>query len=246
MQNHDAQGGSSKKTSKPSSLVEVIHKGRKLFIHKSTAVWIFQEGDRVSADQTIRVREKQPGASSTSKSTPACIAMAFPDKCDTLSIGDVCVFSNKKADSSSGTCDWSIGKVLQFAYYLEKNKKARQYAGSYVTCNEDTLNKIGIVCSWCSSISIKHTYSFQTGLKATTHCFIPLNLYICTLPFECFESVEAAEMGTGGVVAVPLANKSISLKSFLSNETVLRIDLLYKMYRPQAKAASNKKFNYIY
>lgn len=94
-----------------------------MFIHKSTAVWIFQEGDRVSADRTIRVREKQPEASSTSNSTLACIAMAFPDKCDTLSLWDVYVFSNKKADSSSSTSDWSIGEVLQFACYLEKNQE---------------------------------------------------------------------------------------------------------------------------
>jgi len=96
--------------------------------------------------------------------------------------------------------------VLQFANYLEKTKKAWQYAGSYVKCNENTINKIGIVCSWFSTTSNKHEYSFQTGLNVATHYFIPLNLYICTLPFECFKSVEAAAVSTGGVVAVPHAN----------------------------------------
>ena len=31
-----------------------------MFIHKTTAVWLFQEGERVSPDRLIRVRETQP------------------------------------------------------------------------------------------------------------------------------------------------------------------------------------------
>ena len=30
------------------------------FIRKTTAVWLFQEGERVSSDRLFRVREKQP------------------------------------------------------------------------------------------------------------------------------------------------------------------------------------------
>ena len=68
-----------------------------------------------------------------------------------------------------------MGKILQFGYYLEKTKKARQYAGSFVKCNEDNMNKIGIVCSWfhkSSSSSDKHAYVFQT--EAVSHNFVPL------------------------------------------------------------------------
>ena len=57
-------------------------------------------------------------------------------------------------------------------------------------------------------------------------------------------SVQAAAVD-GGVVAVPHVNKSIALKSFeLSNETVLRINLLHKMLRPpiHTKASTSSDF----
>ena len=49
-----------KKSSKNSAMVEVLYNGKKMYIHKSTAVWIFQEGEQLSSDRLIRVRESQP------------------------------------------------------------------------------------------------------------------------------------------------------------------------------------------
>ena len=43
-------------------LLEIEHNGKRMFIHKTTAVWLFQEGERVSADRLFRVRETQPYA----------------------------------------------------------------------------------------------------------------------------------------------------------------------------------------
>ena len=37
-----------------------------MFIHKTTAVWLFQEGKRVSPDRLIRVRETQPNTTESS------------------------------------------------------------------------------------------------------------------------------------------------------------------------------------
>ena len=41
-------------------LLEIEHNGKRMFIHKMTAVWLFQEGERVSAGRLFRVREIQP------------------------------------------------------------------------------------------------------------------------------------------------------------------------------------------
>ena len=137
--------------------------------------------------------------------------------------------------------DWKIGKVLQFGYYLEKTKKARQYTGFFVKCNEDNINKIGIVCSWFhkSSYPNKPEYLLQTD--AVSHNFILLNSYICTLPVESFESIEAAVLDAiDGVVATPHTSKLTSAKAFtLSNETVLKIKILHKMSIPAAATTTN-------
>ena len=57
-----------------------------------------------------------------------------------------------------------------------------------------SMNKFGIVCSWfhkLSSSSDKHAYvQYVLQTEAVTHNFVPLNSYICTLPFESFESIE--------------------------------------------------------
>ena len=190
----DSSSNSSQTKSKYSSLLEVIYNGKKMFITKSTAVWIFQEGERVSSDRLIRIREKQ--LLSTSKTMPTAVTTTTPDKYDVISVGDICAFVHRGGDSDDS--NWRIGKVLQFAYYLEKTKKARQYTGSLVKCNEENINKIGIVCSWFCSSSNKQSYSIQTDLKAMSHNFIPLHLYICTLPIECFETLETATTNSGG------------------------------------------------
>ena len=52
--------------------VEVTIKGCAVLIRKTTAVWLFQETERVSADRLFRVRLKQPfGSDSSVKNTPA-------------------------------------------------------------------------------------------------------------------------------------------------------------------------------
>ena len=43
--------------------------GQTIFIHKTTALWLLQEGERISADRLFRVRCKQPYASSMSSIT---------------------------------------------------------------------------------------------------------------------------------------------------------------------------------
>ena len=54
--------------SKYSLFVSVQHKGNELYIQKSTAVWLFSEGERVSTDRLVRVRCNQPFCEKTNKS----------------------------------------------------------------------------------------------------------------------------------------------------------------------------------
>ena len=80
-----------------------------------------------------------------------------------------------------------------------------------------------------------HMYSrYVLQTEAVSHNFVPLNSYICTLPFESFESIEVTLLDTvDGVVAVSQTSKLTSAKTFtLSNETILKIEILYKMSTP--------------
>ena len=83
-----------KNSLKHSTLVEVLYNGKKMYIHKSTAVWIFQEGERLSSNRLIRVRETQP--SSTSK-TATSSTITTSEKNAIISVGDICVFMNRES-----------------------------------------------------------------------------------------------------------------------------------------------------
>ena len=54
------EADSSSKKSKFCPLIEVSHNKKKVVVHKTTAVWLLQDGERVSIDCLFRVRAKQP------------------------------------------------------------------------------------------------------------------------------------------------------------------------------------------
>ena len=86
--------------------VEVCIKGHTFMVRKTTAIWLFQESERVSADRLFRVRDKQPFATSTSKAPDIpnyTLAKALP----VIQVGELCVM---KVSNS-----WKLGRVLQFA-----------------------------------------------------------------------------------------------------------------------------------
>ena len=79
-----------------------------LYIRKSTAVWLFQEGERVSSDRLLRVKDKQPFRT-TSKYDSDNTGMdnTVPFVATQLKTGDICIFKT--------TClNWNIGKVESF------------------------------------------------------------------------------------------------------------------------------------
>ena len=65
-----------------------------MFIRKSTAIWLFQEYERVSSDHLFRVRTKQPNSSESHMNVPkASDANHLPARCETIDVGDVCIFA---------------------------------------------------------------------------------------------------------------------------------------------------------
>ena len=86
-----------KSLQKKSPFVEIkSYKETPLYIRKSTAIWLFQEGERVSSDRLFRVRVAQPFSSSTSKceSDSEVIDGKVPFVATQLKTGDLCVFKS--------------------------------------------------------------------------------------------------------------------------------------------------------
>ena len=188
-----------------SHFVEIIHKGKSLFIHKTTAVWLMQEGERISSDRLFRVRSKQPFA--TQVYNQHQLDGVKPLICAAINIGDLCVFRHSEKE-------WRIGRVLQFSYFLEKTKKASQYSGSRVDLSGNKVDKIGVLCSWYSAPSSSASIVDQTSNEEpcelsptvfsllcsdSTHRYYPISTYICTLSLPCFDSVP--DIDDGSIIA---------------------------------------------
>ena len=100
-----------------SPFVEICHNGKSAHIHKTTAIWLLQEGERVSSDRLFRVRVKQPFSSTTKhQPQPGSLTNTQPVVCTTIHVGDVCVFMASQEE-------WRLGRILQFSYFKEKTKK---------------------------------------------------------------------------------------------------------------------------
>ena len=90
---------------------------RSALIRKTTAIWLFQEGERVSSNRVFRVRSKQPHNSENVKgmlSNDSKSDDALPTVSKILKLGDLCVFQMQDGN------EWCIGRVLQFAKLKDK------------------------------------------------------------------------------------------------------------------------------
>ena len=164
--------------------VEVKHNGRTLFINKTTAVWLLQEGERVSSDRLFRVRSRQPYSSDRSPQPQIhCTSNTHPAVRQSLEVGNICVFSDTK-------CTWKIGRVLQFSYHLGRTKSAQQYCGTTATLTDKT-KKIGVLCAW---YTLSSPTKFTMAHCDEAHAFVPITSYICTLSHGCFEKIESANI----------------------------------------------------
>ena len=64
--------------SKFCSFIEVTHNKKKVFIHKTTAVWVLQEGERISTDHLFCVRAKQPFSTGSVRSKTTAVSKSTP------------------------------------------------------------------------------------------------------------------------------------------------------------------------
>ena len=120
-----------------SPYVEVAVNDCTFSIRKTTALWLLQEGERVSSDRLFRVREKQPFPS-TSQMSLMQVSYPNPVMLNTLTIGDLCLFKL--------TTDWELGRILHFAMYDTDTKK---YSKPYKEQNVNTSSKhIEVLCTW--------------------------------------------------------------------------------------------------
>ena len=85
------------------SFVEVKHNGKTFFINKTTAVWLLQEGERVSSDRLFRVRSKQPYTSDPQPKTPSA-SSEDPAVLQSLEVGDIVFLRTPKPSAKSGEC----------------------------------------------------------------------------------------------------------------------------------------------
>lgn len=162
--------GESKAKSKPRKylpFLQVDLDGKSLYIRKTTAVWLFQEGERVSSDRLFRVRCKQPYSTTTSLvKQNVNLEAAQPIISSTVQIGELCVFQVKDG--------WRIGRVLQFAKYQEKTVSAQQYKGSSA---DVTKSNVGVLCCWYTPIPGSSSFQTLKGTSTFSHCYHPLNSY---------------------------------------------------------------------
>ena len=99
------QNDASVKRKQSNNFVEVQHKGEKIFIRKSTLVWLFQEGERISTDRLFRVRVKQPYSTSVQQISSKCDHSSLPHVQEFVELGDICVFQENVTPKG-----WSIGR----------------------------------------------------------------------------------------------------------------------------------------
>ena len=171
-----------KKSKKYSSLVEMKHNEKVMYIHKTTVVWLMQEGERVSSDRLFRVRSTQPYSSKPQPQIESCTTTAIcPAVKSTLEVGDLCAFSKD-------IMSWKFGRILKFCYYKEQTKKKRQYAGVRASLSSNP-EKIGALCSWYTSSEEKPAL-FRASVNEEEHIYYPITSYLCTLSHGCFENID--------------------------------------------------------
>ena len=188
---------SSGKKKKHCPYVEITHNGKKHYINKTTAVWLLQEGERVSSDRLFRVRNHQPYNTQpelcSNQQVESTCKQETPVVSKTIEVGNICVFL-----TDSSAMNWKIGRVLQFSFFLAKKIKSRQYTRSTASLlPADKPEAVGVLCSWYTRDSRNLTLTHTLDHDELHHTYHPLETYLCTLPPSCFALEE--KQGNEGV-----------------------------------------------
>ena len=207
------------------------HNGKEIYVRKRTVVWLFTEGERVSNDRLFRVRAIQPFSSNSPASTTS-EHQQTPYRSNHVSIGDICAF--KKNDGR-----FRVGKVLQFAYFKEKAKKAQECKQNTVLIAAAAKDNIGVLCTWYNrksnnTFTIEMIDATETGnfgenieeMDTELHEYYCLSKYVCTLPFGCVDVIPYDDTDNGPMTSLIKSCKEdmISLVTakqlFVTNETI--------------------------
>ena len=112
-------------------------------VRKTTAIWLFQEGEHVSSDRLFQVRAKQPFSSETRTSISGKPPVnETPYFCDEVDVGEMCAFSNEG--------HYQIGRILQFCHYEKKKVSEYQYQSRFVNTKQRDL---GVLWTWFEEIA---------------------------------------------------------------------------------------------
>lgn len=208
-----------------SPFVEVNQNGKVCHIRKTTAVWLFQECERVSTDRLFRVRSKQPYSSNntlpTNLKSSGPQVSTLPQRRQSIQIGDICVFNNQRK--------WKIGKVLHFCHHEGKTQKARQC--SQTSFDLTVKDKgVAVVCSWFSWHPPLSLLSFSLGSNgANVSQSCSISDYAFTLSSECFELLQTenpVDSAPQGILMNDAAKTQLMCAKVitLSNESLLYIE----------------------
>ena len=173
------QNDASVKRKQSNNFLEVQHKGEKIFIRKSTLVWMFQEGERVSTDRLFRVRVKQPYSTSLQQISSKCDNSSLPHVQEFVELGDICVFQENITPK-----EWSIGRITQFANYKESLKSNKQYKSSKALVQSN----VGVLCTWFEHYKEDDLKFHYTKERSLEYILIS-EAYVCTLTQGCFQEV---------------------------------------------------------
>ena len=123
--------------------IEINHNDESIFVRKTTLVWLFQEGKRVSSDRLFRVRLTQPYSKALQSITKHDRDFKLPKTDEQVSLGDLCVFKGLVKNTTVDNANqWKIGRIIQFANYKERLKKDCQYKNSSAMVN----STVGVMC----------------------------------------------------------------------------------------------------
>ena len=190
---------------KHSECVEVTHNGKRAFFRKSTAIWLFQDCERVSSDRLFRVRTVQPNSSQSQINIPdneLTVAEPLPSQLAVVKVGDVCVFRDASCDN------WKIGKVLQFYYQTGKTAKAQQCTLARITLSEG--KNVGVVCAWFVWRIPLSLQTFMLSDNPSSHsCMI--EQYAFTLSEGCFKMEHCCNADAWKSSIISHSNRNVEL-----------------------------------
>ena len=139
-------------------------------------------------------------------------------------MGDICVFILLEDKSNI-----HIGRVLQFSFYKESLKKAREYKGKTVNLAASNVADIGILCSWYSKESnsdMKFILNTEKD-EVVVHQYQPVSSYLCTLTRDSFETIVCEDEDSS--IIKDYESKAIVAKQLtLSKQSLARINILIK------------------